>query len=150
AFCRYSFRHRGTPEAPGLVIGLREGGSCIGMALRMAPGAEGEALQYLDSREGAGYHRLARPAALQQNGRAQMVTAWVYVPNTAHPSYFGQHDAARIAELVAHGKGESGTALDYLSKLVTHLKAMGVEEAELLDVLRRAESLRAQGAGYPA
>jgi cation transport protein ChaC len=23
AFCRYSFRHRGTPQRPGLVIGLR-------------------------------------------------------------------------------------------------------------------------------
>ena len=149
AFCRYSFRHRGTPAAPGLVIGLREGGACVGFAFLIDPSTLPEALAYLDEREGAGYQRLVRPVHLKHPAGGRSVPAWVYGPNPKHPSYFGQQDPERIADLVAHGRGESGTALDYLTQLVANLKTLGVEEPELLDVLRRAEGLRG-GAGAGA
>ncbi len=142
AFCRYSFRHRGTPEAPGLVIGLREGGVCLGVAYRLAPAAQAGALAYLDGREGAGYHRLVRPVHLRGPAGGRTVPAWIYVPNPGHPSYFGRQDVTQVASLVAHGRGESGTALDYLAALVAQLKSLGVEEPELVDVLRRAQALK--------
>ena len=34
SFCVYSHRYRGTPQAPGLVLGLDRGGSCHGMVFR--------------------------------------------------------------------------------------------------------------------
>ncbi len=158
AFCRYSLHHRGTPERPGLVIGLREGGRCVGMAYAVAAADEAAALAYLDEREGAGYLRRRLSVTLLRTNGAETpapleaahadnggtVPAWVYLPNPAHPSFFGAQDPQRLVELVAQGRGASGTALDYLRELVAHLAELGVSEPELVSVLRAAERLAAQ------
>ena len=51
ALCVYSFDHRGTPEQPGLVLGLDRGGACRGIAYRVAGSARRDTVQYLRDRE---------------------------------------------------------------------------------------------------
>src|ERR1051325_8279728 len=51
ALCVYSFDHRGTPEKPGLVLGLDRGGACRGIAFRVAPERRERTIQYLRERE---------------------------------------------------------------------------------------------------
>ena len=51
ALCIASFVHRGTPERPGLVLGLDRGGSCLGLAFRVPGEREGEVIDYLRERE---------------------------------------------------------------------------------------------------
>src|SRR5947199_10143258 len=51
ALCVYSFDHRGTPEKPGLVLGLDRGGACRGIAFRIAAKQRYGTVQYLRSRE---------------------------------------------------------------------------------------------------
>lgn len=162
AFCRYSFHHRGTPDRPGLVVGLRRGKSCVGMAYAIGAEHRREALEYLDRREGAGYLRTevtlrllkqnaatesptenAAEVSMGNSAENNSVTAWTYIPNPDHPSYFGEEDASTLTRLVATGRGRSGTALDYLRELISHLKRLEVEEAELAAILRAAETYRA-------
>jgi glutathione-specific gamma-glutamylcyclotransferase len=142
AFVRYSHHHRGTPERPGLVVGLREGGSCPGVVYGVAPADEAAMLAYLDEREGAGYLRRSVPVRFSAPAAPAVVPAWAYVPNPAHPTYFGEQDRERLVQLVATGRGQSGTALDYLRELVEQLRRLGAEEPELADVLTAAERYR--------
>src|SRR3979490_2940413 len=51
ALCVYSFVHRGTPEKPGLVLGLDHGGACRGIAFRVAEKQRNDTVAYLRARE---------------------------------------------------------------------------------------------------
>src|ERR1700724_2448448 len=51
ALCVYSFDHSGTPEKPGLVLGLARGAACRGIAFRVAAGLRNATIDYLRGRE---------------------------------------------------------------------------------------------------
>src|SRR3954452_17936771 len=51
ALCVLSHVHRGTPERPGLVLGLDFGGACRGVAYRVGANKRAEGIAYLRGRE---------------------------------------------------------------------------------------------------
>nr|MCU0831318.1 gamma-glutamylcyclotransferase [Rhizobiaceae bacterium] len=51
ALCVRSLVHRGTPERPGLVLGLDKGGSCKGIAFRVTADRRDAVVDYLRARE---------------------------------------------------------------------------------------------------
>lgn len=139
AFCRLSFRHRGTPRQPGMVVGLVPGGDCRGMAFLPEPGGMAQVLDYLDEREGAGYLRTSLPVTLHTADGERQAEAWVYLPNPEHPSYQPALPWERMVELIAHGSGESGLAVDYLRELTRGLEALDAGEPWLRQMLRDVE-----------
>jgi cation transport protein ChaC len=131
-FCLWSRYYRGTPEAPGLVLGLDRGGACRGMAFRV-PGAEAAAvLHYLDERENpAGatvYHRRVLPVRLLDSGAK--VRAVTYVANRSHGSYC-RPCPETAARHIAQGVGLTGANRDYLLNTQAELRALGVRDAGL-------------------
>jgi cation transport regulator ChaC len=51
AFCIRSTRYRGTPEQPGVVLGLERGGSCVGVAYRLRHDTRRHSIERLYERE---------------------------------------------------------------------------------------------------
>src|SRR5471032_1220369 len=89
--CVYSFDHRGTPEKPGLVLGLDRGGACRGIAFRVAAKLRSETIEYLRDRKQTTsvYHEVMRSVWLENEAR-QRVSALAYVVDRGHVQYAGR------------------------------------------------------------
>lgn len=135
ALCVYSFVHRGTPEKPGLVLGLDRGGSCRGVAFRVAGARRAETVRYLREREQATsvYLEGLHPTHLA-DGRA--VTVLAYRADRRHPQYCGRLPPDTILSLVRQGVGISGANPDYVLATHAHLLELGIRDA-MLDWLVR-------------
>jgi cation transport protein ChaC len=135
SFCLWSHYYRGTPERPGLVLGLDRGGACRGAAFRVPGAAAPEVLRYLDERELPDgremvYHRRVVPVRLD-DGSGRVVPAVTYVVNRASRHYVPKLDAARAAAVIAEGVGLTGTNRDYLLNTLSHLQDLGLRDVGL-------------------
>jgi cation transport protein ChaC len=142
AFCRYSLRHRGTEQVPGMVVGLEPGGQCRGYAYWVDPEREAEVLGYLDDREGTGYQRRQLALDIERAGGSAPDEAWVYVPDEQHQSHATGLDRSRIVQFIAQGQGQSGTAHNYLVALVQELERMGAPDPDFTALLREVEAYK--------
>jgi len=138
AFCVYSRHWRGTPERPGLVLGLDAGGSCRGLAFRVAAARVREVMDYLDERELCGYAYEARtlPVSLD-DGR--MVEAYGFVADGGHHHYAGRLPLEQAAAIIMDAAGCAGLNRDYLINTIRQLEKDGFAEAELHALLVEIE-----------
>ena len=144
ALCIYSHVHRGTPETPGLVLGLDRGGVCRGLAFRVAAGQAQETVDYLRAREQATAVYIERHVPLRlEDGR--QVRALVYVADRRHLQYAGKLPPADLLKLVRQGRGSSGENPDYVLQTHAHLRKMGIFDPVLAGL---AQEL-APGLGAP-
>jgi glutathione-specific gamma-glutamylcyclotransferase len=130
ALCVYSHVHRGTPEKPGLVLGLDRGGSCRGIAFRVAAAHREETIAYLRAREQvtAVYREVTLGIELDGGRR---VTALTYAVDRSHIQYAGRLPLEDVARLVAQGEGVSGANPDYVRATQAHLAALGIADTML-------------------
>lgn len=135
SFCLWSHRYRGTPERPGLVLGLDRGGACHGVAFRVPGQHAPEVLRYLDDRElpdGAEvvYHRCLVPVRVLY-AEGTVVPAVTYVVNRASRNYVPRLPPDRAAAVIAEGVGQMGANRDYLLNTLGHLAELGVRDPGL-------------------
>jgi glutathione-specific gamma-glutamylcyclotransferase len=132
ALCVYSFVHRGTPERPGLVLGLDRGGMCRGIAYRVAAAAREKTIAYLRAREQVTsvYRETTRRIELEDASRRQ-VRALCYTVDRGHVQYAGRLSIAECVHHVRQGHGQSGPNRDYVLETVRALEALGYRETEL-------------------
>ena len=139
ALCVYSHVHRGTPERPGLVLGLDRGGHCQGVAFRVEAAEAGATLHYLCEREQVTAVYRARYLPVQLDD-GSTVTAVAYVVDRTHPQYAGSLPKPELLRLVRQGEGVSGPNPEYVRSTYEHLVGMGVEDPVLQRLTRALAS----------
>ena len=132
ALCVYSFDHRGTPEKPGLVLGLDRGGACRGVAFRVTSKLRGKTVEYLRGREQTTnvYREVSRSVWLGNEPR-QRVSALTYVVDRGHVQYAGRLSLAEQLRFVQQGHGRSGNNRDYVLATVRSMEAQGFRDEQL-------------------
>src|SRR5262245_24539965 len=139
--CVYSFVHRGTPERPGLVLGLDFGGACRGIAYRVAAKRRAATVAYLRDREQttAVYRELIRGVWLAGTPERR-IDALCYAVDRGHPQYAGRLTHDRQLQIVRQAHGRSGNNRDYVIETVKALEALDIIDHDLHVVAERLKA----------
>lgn len=133
ALCVRSHVHRGTPERPGLVLGLDRGGSCRGMAFRVSGRNHETVMDYLRARELVTRVYVETFHRVRLNDGRQ-IPATAYIVDRTHAQYAGAISSAEAVQRVTGASGQSGPNEAYVLNTVTHLKDMGIRDHHLEEI----------------
>lgn len=142
AFCLRTHVGRGSPDWPGLVLGLDRGGSTSGLALRLDDDQVEEELDIVWAREmvTAAYE----PRWVRLTTVEGPVHAIAFVIDRHHDRYAGDLDEEETARTIAFAEGRLGPCRDYLANTVAALDRLGFPDRRLHALMRRVEALRKQ------
>jgi cation transport protein ChaC len=134
-FCLRSILGRGSPDRPGLVLGLDRGGSCRGVAYRLPAAEVDEDLRLLWRREMVVGSYVPKWLRTDLGGR--YVVALAFVVNRAHPQYAGTLPDEELLETMRTASGKWGSSHDYLVRTLAGLRAHGIRDRHLEAIARR-------------
>jgi len=138
SFCILSHAHRGTVEKPGLVLGLDRGGSCVGVAFRVAAENRQATIDYLREREQVTGVYLEK-TIMAETGEARSVPALTYVVDRTHCQYSGRLSDAEKLKFIRQGQGISGLNPDYVRSTHEHLLTLGIRDVTIARLVAALE-----------
>lgn len=141
-FCLWARAGRGSPERPGLMLSLEPGGSCTGVAYRLAPDDAAIELDVIWRREM--FTMAYRPVWTTAHTGAGPEPAIAFAANRTHERYAPDLEDEAIARYLATGAGPMGRCCDYLFDTVAHLRELGIRDRRLEALEAR---VRAHGVG---
>jgi cation transport protein ChaC len=136
SFCIEMRSWRGSPEQPGLMMALRRGGSCTGIAQRLLGSDRHEVMVKLLRREiggPAGYAALRLIDLHADDGPRRALCFYADPPEaTGKPEL----PVAQVASILARACGHVGSGAEYLFRTVEALQAVGIHDPHLWDLQR--------------
>ena len=128
-FCLWTTLGRGSPDCPGLMLGLDRGGSCRGVLLRIAPEMIESETDVLWRREmvSNAYVPTWVRAATEHGG----IAAIAFIINRTHDRYAQKMPEEKTADVIARAAGRIGPCRDYLLNTVDHLNRLGIEDRSM-------------------
>lgn len=129
-FCLSVPAGRGTPEHPGLVLGLDRGGSCRGIAFRIAAADIASELPLVWRREMLTGSYIPRWVSVFDG--EQSFKAITFAINRRHRRYVGDLSLEATVRQIATASGHLGSCADYLTQTVNGLLEAGIPDKPLL------------------
>ena len=133
-FYLWSKINRGSPQRPGLVLGLDRGGSCGGIAYRLHPTAVAEEFKLLWRREML--DGTYSPRWVNADTSSGIVTALTFVANRKAPEYTGRLSDENIVTTALGAHGHFGSCADYLLATATSLEHHGISDQRMRRLAR--------------
>ena len=129
SYCLQVKMGRGTPENPGLMLGLAPGDGCTGVALKVAEEMVAQELDILWRREmvASGYIPRWVPISAPGSG-APLGHAIAFTINPRGPSYCAELPEAELVRRLATARGQLGSSAEYLFNTHQGLAAIGIED----------------------
>jgi cation transport protein ChaC len=128
-FYLWSKINRGSPQVPGLVLGLDRGGSCGGIAYRLDAETLHQELGLLWRREMLlGTYR---PRWVTIETQTEALRAITFVVDRTKPGYAGRLSDDEIVATVIKAHGHFGACADYLLHTASSLEEHGISDRRL-------------------
>jgi cation transport protein ChaC len=128
--------NRGTPENPGLVFALLSGGSCHGMVLRVKRALVPEVMEKLWAREMM--TGVYDPKWLPCSTPKGSFEALAFTLSRQSPNFAGELSPTHYQKIFANSRGRYGTTHDYARQTFESLKARGIHDRALEQLLAHA------------
>lgn len=141
SLCLWSRINRGTPERPGLVFGLDNGGSCKGMVYRIASKYIPETLDALWKREMPSAAYVPRHLACHTPNGA--TPALVFTVDRKKDGYVRGLNVPQLVNVIHQAHGSYGPCIEYVLETAQALKAHNIHDGrlnELIQKLRKTSS----------
>tara|TARA_B100001123_G_C15269971_1_gene1009921 strand:- start:367 stop:1041 length:675 start_codon:yes stop_codon:yes gene_type:complete len=138
-FCLWTNLGRGSPDRPGLLLGLERGGSCKGILYRIPAAAVEEETTIVWAREMITGAYIPTWIQVRTNGHQE--TALTFAMNRDCKRYTGRLSNSQIAKTIATAEGSIGTCADYLLNTLTHLDELGIPDRVLSNIGKQVVSL---------
>jgi cation transport protein ChaC len=129
SFCYWSRFARGTPETPGLALALNRGGSCTGVAYRIAAADVESETETVWAREM--FMGVYCPRWVTVRSEDGPVNAIAFVVNREHEQFAGRLPSDQVAASIAAAHGKLGSCAEYLFSLAASLEDLGFEDRPL-------------------
>lgn len=133
SFCIGLTRWRGTPEQPGLMMGLDRGGCCHGVAYRLPDEGHAGQIGRLVRREMSAKPptTMARWIGIEIEMEDGPMRALAFTVSRKGIAYKGRLPPAQVAHTLARAAGHWGSGATYLFQTVTRLEEFGIRDSYL-------------------
>jgi len=131
SFCLELKRWRGSPQQPGLMMGLQRGGRCDGVIYRLPDGHHVGQIGRLLRREIGGQEemRTVRWITVKtERGKLRALTFWA---GPTGLDYNVKLPLIRVAQILARACGHIGSDAAYLYQTVSKLEELGIRDRNL-------------------
>lgn len=144
ALCLWSRVNRGTPERPGLVFGLDIGGSCRGMAYRIAASQVPDTLHALWQREMPSGAYI--PKWMNCRSAQGAIQALTFTIDRSKQAYVRGLTKEQLLAIVQGAHGTYGPCTEYVLETAHALKRAGIHDKKLEALSRELQSADKAGA----
>ena len=131
AFCLELTRWRGSPQQPGLMMGLLRGGSCRGVVYRLPDAHHIGQVARLLRREVGGEDELRTVRWISVETAAGKLSALTFWADPTGFDYSVRLPLERVAQMLARACGHIGSGADYLYRTASALESFCIRDRNL-------------------